>query len=282
MTVHDLSSTLSLNGKFTGTLSYPHLSAQLNFGMFIRTERNLPYYSIGVQEHVQKSDLGAIVVLFQLDATALGDTEIRYFTNTLQSDGSLIVHNGKTYTPVDFEFEGYEVNSQGGLPTPTVRVANVNKVFNSLVRQFHDLIGAKVTRMRTFETFLDGGDNEDPNAIVSYDIFTVAQKTKQNNVFIEWKLQAAMDQEGKQLPPRQVLPNVCGWRYREYDPESDDFITSAIRPCPYSGNNYFDINGNPTDKAGDNCGLTLQDCIRRFGIGSTLPYGGFPGVGRVS
>lgn len=237
-------------------------------------------YDGGIWTQIQRQELGAIVDLYQLDATALGDSEIRYITNCVDEDGSVIQFDGKTYTPVDFQAEGFEISGQGALPTPTIRIADVNRVFVSLANQFEDMIGAKITRIRTFDKYLDGRPTADPTAIYSHDVFYVEQKTAENRLFIEWKLASAMDHEGRKLPNRVVLRDVCLWRYRIYNADTDDFEYPTVKPCPYTGSSYFDEFNVPTTKSKDRCSQELTGCKNRH-PNQPVPFGGFPGVGRI-
>lgn len=256
-------------------------SFQASFGLSLNFQVSLFVgYDGGIWTQIQRQELGAIVDLYQLDATSVGDTEIRYFTNTVDEDGSVIQFDGITYTPVDFQAEGFEVSGQGGLPTPTIRISDVNRVFTGLANQFEDMIGAKLTRIRTFDKYLDGRATADPNAIYSRDVFYIEQKTTENRLFIEWKLASAMDHEGRKLPNRVVLRDVCLWRYRTYNADTDSFIYPTIKPCPYTGTAYFDEFNSPTTKANDRCSQELTGCKNRH-PGQPVPFGGFPGVGRI-
>jgi lambda family phage minor tail protein L len=71
------------------------------------------------------------------------------------------------------------------------------------------------------------------------------------------------------LPRRQVVQNVCAWRYRSAE-------------CGYTGGAVADINDQPTtDPARDQCGKRLASCKLRFGQYAELPFGGFPAAGLI-
>jgi phage-related protein len=104
-------------------------------------------------------------------------------------------------------------------------------------------------------------------------------------MFVEWELSAAIDQEGRMLPGRQFLRDVCTRRYRRYAPTDpaaagDGYVYPKIFPCPYTGSNAFTALGVGTTVANDVCGRKVSDCRLRF-PGQALPMGAFPGIGRV-
>lgn len=109
----------------------------------------------------------------------------------------------------------------------------------------------------------------DPNQYLSRDVWVVDRKSSENRVFIEFELAAPIDVAGVMLPRRQVVANVCAWRYRSAE-------------CGYAGGPVADRDDNPTNNpALDACGKRLASCKLRFGQTGVLPYGGFPGTRRI-
>lgn len=210
--------------------------------------------------------------MFVLDASNLvGGSVMRFHagTNGLQQP---VVWQGQTYIPLPIEAEGFDISSQGTLPRPKMRVANVQGMFSAAAAENEDLVNCKVTRKRTFARFLDAvnfpsGINEDadPNQELPDDIYYVEQKTNENRYVVEWELSSAFDLFGVQLPRRQVIQNTCMWRYRSPN-------------CGYIGTGYFDANDRPCSANLDVCGKRLTSCRIRFGTSNALPYGGFPGA----
>lgn len=220
----------------------------------------------------------ASVELFTLDATSIGGP-IYYFVQGKHGDGDPIVFNGVTYQALDIEFEGLEVTGTGALPTPRIRLSNSDGVVQSIINTWGDLVGCDLYRVRTFRCHLDGEADADPTAFFGPDQFRFAQKTTQNPIYFEWELSAAIDQEGKMLPGRQIIRDTCLWRYRVWNGTSFDY-TKAL--CPYTGSNYFDINDQPVANPEDDYpSRRLGCCKARFGENAPLPFGGFPGVGRM-
>lgn len=227
----------------------------------------------------QSSQPGAYVELFDLDLTPIGGVTVEHFTMSKLESGP-VVWNGNTYQPIDVEASGFEWSGQGQLPRPKLSVTNVNTVFAALVQDFGDLVGARVTRRRTFRQFLDGEPGADVGAHFSPDIFLVERKVLQSPAIIEWELSAALDQEGRMLPRRQVIRDTCTHTYRRWNTLTGSFDYSAAT-CPFGEALYFDRLGQATTAANDRCGKRLSDCKLRFGIYGFLYHRGFPGAGKV-
>ena len=226
---------------------------------------------------VQSSRPGAPISLYSLDVTGLGGGMLYFVQGAYNAKP--ISFGGIEYSPVDIEIEGMEANGGGGLPTPILRIANANALPQSLINTYGDLVGCTFRRIRTFERYLDGQPEADPGSFFGPDIFRVEQKSSENPVFVEWTLSAAVDQQGKMLPGRVVIRDTCLFRYRSYVSGVTFDYSKAI--CPYTANSYFDKADQPTTADKDECGRRLSSCKKRFGANNPLPFGGFPGVGRV-
>lgn len=228
-----------------------------------------------IESDVQKLDPGQMVVLFELDATAIGGDVLRWHSG-VNSLGNDLVWNGETYSRFPVEASGFDRSGKGALPRPLLKVANVSGLIGALARANDDLMGAKLTRRRTFAKYLDavnfpGGVNPqaDPNCAFPDEVWFVDRKANENGVFLEFELSAAFDVRGVKLPRRQCIQNVCPWVYRSAE-------------CGYAGGPVADISDAPTSDAGsDQCGKRLDSCKLRFGTFSALPFGGMPGVGLI-
>jgi lambda family phage minor tail protein L len=226
-----------------------------------------------VRADVQSFTPGAIVELYELDTTVIGGTSVYRFTphgpNELGGD---IVWAAQTYVRFPLEASGFERRGQGALPRPTLRVANVTGLIGAIA---DSIIGAKLIRTRTFVKYLDavnfasGNPSADPNQYLDREIWFIDRKSVENKVMVEFELAAAFDLAGVMLPRRQVVQNVCAWRYRSAE-------------CGYTGGPVADINDVSTsDPAKDQCGKRLASCKLRFGQYGSLPFGGFPAAGVV-
>lgn len=168
---------------------------------------------------------------------------------------------GYTYEPYPIEATGFEMQSTGKLPRPTVRVSNIGGVIGNYIRSIADGLGAQVTRKRTLGKYLDasnfpaGNPYADPNTFFNDEVYYVARKVAENPIFVELELAVKFDVEGIMLPRRQVIAGTCQWIYRH-------------QPCPYPATGKK-ITNDPIypglDAAGnDRCGKTLTSCGLRF------------------
>lgn len=229
-----------------------------------------------IAEDIQKLSPGTIVVMYVLDTTSLGGSVYRFHAGTNELRNSL-VWQGNTYSPMPIEASGFEANTQGQLPRPIVKVANITGVLGALVNSLDDLIGCKVTRKRTMSHYLDavnftGGLNPtaDPNQYYPDEVWFINRKTAENKIFIEFELSSALDVQGIKIPRRQVIQNTCAWKYRSAE-------------CSYAGGAVADINDVATSVlANDVCSKRIVGCKLRFGQYATLPYGAWPGAGLLT
>jgi lambda family phage minor tail protein L len=240
--------------------------------------------SVQFPQLIQKLAPGyPLLDLFTIDCTLIGGT-IYYFTPgpLTQSGSGGVVMADTTYLTLPIDIEGLEWNGRGPLPSPKMRISNVlgptggTNYAMALVIANNDLLGATVTYVQTFTCFLDGQVYADPTATSEPAIFRVDRKSHADKNFVELELAAVTDQEGKQLPFRQVLQGVCTRSYRVWDVGTGSFIQQN---CPYTGSDYFTAFTVSTENpALDQCGRRLRDCVARFGVSTPLPTRAFPGV----
>lgn len=225
---------------------------------------------------VQKLDPGALVELFVLDATSIpGGTLSRFHAGTNGLSQS-VVWQSNVYTPWPVQARGFDKSGSGKLPRPTLAVANVLGTISAMVLSADDLIGAKVTRKRTFARYLDaanfpGGVNptEDPSQALPDDVFYVDQKSSENKFVVEFALACKMDLSGVRVPLR-VVTQACWWQYKG-------------EGCGYVPGPMFDAkDASVGSSALDVCGKRVSSCKARFGATAVLPYGGFPGAGALN
>lgn len=148
------------------------------------------------------------------------------FHNNIPYLGQNIIWRGKSYSSLPIKAEGFDISSKGTLPTPRLFISvNEDSVpMLSLLKvqlsKLGDLIGAKITRVRTFYKYLDainyaeGNPSEDPNAELPRDVYYIDRKSNENKTNIEYELASILDVEGIQLPARIVVSNRCPYQYR--------------------------------------------------------------------
>lgn len=226
-----------------------------------------------IRSEIQKLAPSVVIELFVLDLSLFSQGSVYFHagTNSLQQR---LTWQGKTYEAFPIQVEGFEFNGNGQIPRPKLKVANVTGAITAMVLIYQDLVGAKITRKRTLAKYLDavnfpGGVNPtaDPTAEFADDIYYVDRKSRETRDVIEFELAASFDLEGVNLPRRQIVQNVCPWRYRSSE-------------CGYTGTSYFDANDQSVSSSSqDICGKRLSSCQARFGQNAELPFGGFPAAG---
>jgi len=207
----------------------------------------------------------AVVTLFDIDLTNLLDSkslpnltasaervgftpqvdQILRFHNNIKVFNSQITWQGNTYFPAPIQASGFENSSKGTLPTPMLTISSQSEKGNDIlsllkhqILSFGDIIGAKVTRRRTFAKYLDWtnfqfeseltqkqpfspriqelpeGYEPDPNAELPLDIYFVERKTGENKSTIQYQLSSVLDLEGVKVPRRTIISDRCQWEYR--------------------------------------------------------------------
>lgn len=208
------------------------------------------------------------VELFVLDNTNNGG-DITYFHAGVNEKLDPVVWQGTTYTPLPIQASGFGYTGTGSPPRPKLSVANVQGLISALVRDFNDLLGAKVTRKRTMVKYLDavnftsGNPTADSTQYLPDEVFYVVQKTAENKMVVEFELGSALDLHGMMIPRRQIIANLCAFRYRGEE-------------CGYTGGAVADATDTPTTVLADDvCSKKVTGCKLRFGATAELPFGGF-------
>lgn len=251
----------------------------------------------------------AIIDLFEIELTlAVNNVEdtLRFHDgkNGLTED---IKFGGYTYPAAPIEVDGFEFNTKGTLPRPTLRVANVNNYITNTLQETNsagerkNLLAAKVRRIRTFAKFIDTtnfgqafsfseesdvtdtlvtqgadtfvmetfNDTADQDAKV-VETWYVDRISAENQELVEIELSPKLDLVNVGIP-RRTIEEFCPWEYR--GPE-----------CNYQDGQCFTVDdvritgGTQEEKeAADVCGKRLKSCQKRFGTKNNLPFGGFYG-----
>lgn len=209
-----------------------------------------------ITSEIQKLAPGAIIELFVLDTTSITGGDISYFhsgTNDLHSN---IVWQGQEYTRYPIEASGFEYTGSGQLPRPRMKVSNAFGAITALILELGDMVGAKVTRIRTLKKCLDaenfeGGINPDEDTTVEWprEIYFVERKVSESPEMVEFELAAATDLQGVLIPKRQIIQNVCPFVYRGAD-------------CGYAGPPTFNFDDEPMTIAATAEGQALLDAYQ--------------------
>ena len=227
-------------------------------------------------EELAKINPSAIIELFELrlDSTLHGSSDVYRFHAGANADvDGNIVFNSQTYTRIPIKADGFEYSNTGTLPRPTLSISNLDGTMTTLLLLVNattagnDLGGAEVRRIRTLKKYLDGESAADPNARWPEERWFVDRKASESRDQVTFELASKFDLAGQKIPRRQVIANVCQWKYRSSE-------------CSYTGTDYYDVNGNEVSTlAEDVCGKRVASCKLRFGDTAELPFGSFPGAG---
>ena len=156
-------------------------------------------------ENISSLTPGCYIELFEIDTTVIGGGDIFRFIPG-GYDVAEVQWQGNEYIRFPVQIDGFEWNATSQAPPqPTLKLSNVNKFVLAAVITLGDLVGAKVTRWRTYAQYLDDGEQADANAHFPPDIYRVQQKTGHTKLFIEWMLSSTLDLPGVRLPKRQIL-----------------------------------------------------------------------------
>jgi phage-related protein len=128
-------------------------------------------------------------------------------------------------------------------------------------------LGSSATEYQPIGATWSQNPTADPAAEFPVDIFYIDRKASETKDVVEFELASSFDVAGVELPRRQIIQNVCTWRYRGTE-------------CGYTGTNYFNANDASVGTlAQDVCGKRLSSCKARFGTNNPLPFGSFPAAG---
>ena len=215
--------------------------------------------------------------LFSLEPTALLEFFVICYDYVNTPDDKLYIHGGTKgingpvywqgieYLPFPIQSSGFESKGDGSLPRPKLMVSNQDFFVSNLIRRYNNLVGAKVTRKRTFVKFLDNqnfSDNKNPygsadaTAGLEDQVFYILRRSAENRAVVEFELSSPLEIEDVTFPKRSVIARYCGFHYRG-------------NGCKYSGNPVADENDTQLGKAIDfKAGL-----IRRYytSAGATIP-----------
>lgn len=158
-----------------------------------------------LQEIVQHSTLPAFIELFKIDLTPIsGQTSVYRFTpmvNTANPGDGHITWGGENYLPFPISISNVGFSIDDAPARPTLTISNISKLFGMLSFTIQDVIGAKVTYIRTFADYI-GGDG----ALSAPPLrFFIARKTSHNLSNIAFELRSPVDKERAFFPKRQML-----------------------------------------------------------------------------
>lgn len=169
---------------------------------------------MSIQDDVRKSEVPAFIELFEIDLTdtnvivdgvaILEGSIIRVTAMTDSADLGAIQQvswGGNDYTPFPVAISGISQSSDGAPARPTLSIANIDKTIGQLAFLYNDIVGAKVTYIRTFEPYLN------TNSRISLPPlkFFISKKSSHTRTGLSFELRSPLDKERAFLPKRQML-----------------------------------------------------------------------------
>lgn len=209
--------------------------------------------AIEIQAELQALRQNALVSLYVLDATKIGGAILRFYPGT-DAMNVPVVWQGNTYLPMPVQAKSFEWNGSGSPPRPSLVFGNVGGMISGLVIAYDDLVGAQISRKRTYVKYLDAQPTADPTKYLPDDIYFIERKVSETRQQVEFELGTAMDVDDVQLPRRLVYANLCVSQYR--GPEcgfASDTVVADIdgNPAPTVLNNRGSYSPTATYAAGD-------------------------------
>lgn len=211
--------------------------------MSFKSDAAIELYTVDIGSTVTTADWAGPINLVPANQT---DGKTVHYVN--------LVGNVASYSPSHMSVSGFEISGSNKLPQPKVTFSNMDAVFTDLNREFDDLVGFRLIRMRTYAKFLIKIDGitvptANPDAHFQPDIWLFNRKMEENNQYCVYELGSLFDVEGIRYPRRRMYSNYC--------------------PFVYKGPDCQNTSSYPT------CGKTLAQCKQRFG-NAHLRFGGFP------
>ena len=186
----------------------------------------------------------ALITLFEIDIAEIGfnagvisstdiiseNNTVFRFHNSLNSTTNSLFWQGKEYIAAPIFAEGFEITAKGALNNPKISIT-VDEIgipylsrLKDRIRELGDIVGGKITRIRTFARFLDEANfvggippkefSPDPNSEFPRDVFYIDRKSKEDKFSIEYELGVIFDVQDIKLPGRMVTVNNCPFSYR--------------------------------------------------------------------
>lgn len=220
-----------------------------------------------VNKEIYKLTPSTLVDLFELDTTNIDDNrlpesmQVMMFHNFVSEGYYPIYFNGRKYSPAPIEFKGAEMKSDGTtLPRPRATIGNADGAVSYYISKADGLVGAKLTRKRTFARFLDGdtwglASNQNPfgtpdgESFISEDVYYVDKVLNENKQFVEFELASILELYKLKLPRRRMFAINCGFDYRNSS------------GCYYTGTPKSDVSNKKfeTSVANGGYGFTLNE-----------------------
>jgi lambda family phage minor tail protein L len=151
-----------------------------------------------IEQDALKAALPHRIELFEIDATMIEGLATTYYLTNNQTS---VNFGGLTYTPYPIAISGIQQTSDGAPPRPVLSISNINKIIGTLAFLYNDIVGAKVSYIETFSTYLNTGSRISAPPLK----YEIRRKPTHNKIGLTFELRSALDNERSYLPRRQML-----------------------------------------------------------------------------
>jgi len=186
-----------------------------------------------------------------------------------------IIFGGNTYHAFPIGMDKLEITSEGAQTRPSLIIPNVDSILDSQSKfrqllaaenipnfKLDDLVGARVTRIKTLSKYIDIGTESVP-APSPYElpkaVYLVDRLASKNDISVELELASPFDLGGTRLPYRNVVGKYCPWLYKGYNASTED-VASA---CSWTDSNQIihpeKINGEWSNAGPQSFYFTVDD-----------------------
>ena len=185
-----------------------------------------------INQELSKLSASTPIELFELDTREIDgnnlpeDQQVLRFHNFVSETYMSIYFGSVKYAPLPIAFKNNELKGDGSsLPRPRLAVGNADGAVSYYIRLAQGLIGAKLTRKRTFARFLSGetwglsaGQNPfgtpDSEASLASDIYYIDKIISEGKDVVEFELSSILELNKIKLPRRRMFANNCSFEYR--------------------------------------------------------------------
>jgi len=154
-----------------------------------------------LEQTLKASTLTEYIELFIVDCLSIPAINQIFYLTPSAEYGQTILFNSHTYSAFDLQLSGVGESSSEAPNRPTLTLSNVNNIFGQLALAYTDLVGCKVTYIRTFAEYLGTSSNISAPPFK----YLIRKKVSQDRNAISFTLGTLIDMERGVLPKRQML-----------------------------------------------------------------------------
>ena len=139
-----------------------------------------------ILQDIYKLNPTNMITLYELDLSPCvgryGETttDVYRWCDGVNELGNDVVFGGVTYSRYPIQASGFDKQGNGSIPRPKLIAGNYGGIIGDLAREYNDIVGAKLTRTRTFARYLDAANFKAKNLFKKSTDITNTVWTKSN------------------------------------------------------------------------------------------------------